>query len=168
MSLPPPRTVSGFALPRYLGTWYELARLPIRFEPADCSDVSAQYALRDDGGIEVRNRCLRADGTLEESIGVATAVDADNGQLEVSFLPAGLRWIPFTKGDYWVLRVDPDYRVALVGSPDRTYLWLLARSTALDPQLRAAYLATAREQGYALDRLIDTPHTGRPTATPTD
>ncbi len=164
--LPPPTTVGAIDLPRYLGTWYEIARLPIRFEPADCTDVSAHYSLQDNGNIRVQNRCRVGDGELEEAVGEATPVNPGASRLEVSFLPEGLRWIPFTKGDYWVLRLDPAYAVALVGSPDRKYLWLLARNPALPEEVRESYLAHARSQGYDLAPLIITPHTGRPTAAP--
>lgn len=150
-------------LSRYLGTWYEIARLPMRHEPADATDVSAQYSLDEDGKVRVQNRC-RVEGEVEESIGQATPVDAGNSRLEVTFLPEGLRWIPFTKGDYWVLKLDPEYRFALVGTPNREFLWLLAREPRIDPSTRQAYLDEATRQGFDLSRLIDTPHTGTPTA----
>jgi apolipoprotein D and lipocalin family protein len=165
MSRPAPATVASVDLPRYLGTWYEIARLPMRFEPADYTDVSATYSLEADGRIRVHNRAFDGAGELQESIGQAKpAQPGDNSRLEVTFLPEGLRWIPFTKGDYWILRLDPDYRTALVGSPDYDYLWLLHREPTLDAATRADYLGTARALGYALDALIDTPHTGRRTA----
>ncbi len=150
-------------LPRYLGTWYEIARLPMRYEPAEATDVSAHYSLDAEGKVRVQNRC-RVKGEIEESIGQATAVDAGNSKLEVTFLPEGLRWIPFTKGDYWVLKLDDDYRVALVGTPDHAYLWLLAREPRLDAATRLLFLDEARRQGFDLSKLIDTPHTGAPTA----
>jgi apolipoprotein D and lipocalin family protein len=155
--------IPSLDLSRYLGTWYEIARLPMRHEPADGTDVSAHYSLDEDGKVRVQNRC-RVDGEVEESIGQATPVDAGNSRLEVTFLPEGLRWIPFTKGDYWVLKLDPDYRFALVGTPNRDFLWLLAREPRIDPLVRQAYLDEATRQGFDLSRLIDTPHTGTPTA----
>lgn len=150
-------------LPRYLGTWFEIARLPMRHEPANATDVSAHYSLDEDGAVRVRNRC-RVEGEVEESVGQAKPVDGSNSRLEVSFLPEGLRWIPFTKGDYWVLKLDPAYQVALVGTPNREFLWLLARQPLIDAATREAYLAEARRQGFDLSKLIDTPHTGAPTA----
>ena len=165
MARPAPPTAPAVDLPRYLGTWYEIARLPMRFEPADYTDISATYTLEGDGAIRVQNRALDGDGALQESIGQARPVTpGDPSRLEVTFLPQALRWIPFTKGDYWILRIDADYRTALVGSPDYDYLWLLHRAPTLDADTRASFLATARDLGYALDGLIDTPHTGRPTA----
>ncbi|MBA8682273.1 lipocalin family protein [Stenotrophomonas tumulicola] len=157
------KTVPDLKLPRYLGTWYEIARLPMRHEPEGCTDVSAHYSLQEDGNVRVHNRC-RMDGVLEEAIGEACVVDNDSARLAVSFLPKGLRWLPFTKGDYWVIQVAPDYSVSLVGSPDREYLWLLARTPQLDKTVRDHYLATARQQGFDLSKLIDTPHTGNKTA----
>jgi len=146
-------------LQRYLGTWYEIARLPMKHEPENATDVTAHYSLDEEGKVRVRNRCL-VDGKVEESVGQATPVDAGNTRLEVSFLPEGLRWIPFTKGDYWVLKLDPEYRVALVGTPDHEFLWLLAREPHLAPGVRTAFLDEALRQGFDLGALIDTPHTG--------
>ena len=163
MDQPPLPTVPALDLPRYLGTWYEIARLPMRHEPEDATDVSAHYTLDEDGSIRVRNRCLRG-GELVEAIGQAKPIDASNSRLEVSFLPEGLRWIPFTKGDYWVILVDGGYTAALVGSPDRKYLWLLSREPRMDEITRQHYIAYARQQGFDVDRMIHTPHTGHPTA----
>ena len=159
-----PATVSSVDLSRYLGTWFEIARLPMRHEPEDFTDITAHYSLQDDGKVRVRNRALNGKGELEESTGEASVVDDGNSKLEVSFLPDGLRWIPFTKGDYWILKLDPEYTTALVGSPDRKYLWLLARQPALDDSTKNDYLAHARQQGFDLADLIHTPHTGRSTA----
>ncbi len=163
MDQPPLPTVPALDLPRYLGTWYEIDRLPMRHEPEDATDVSAHYTLDEDGSIRVRNRCLRG-GELVEAIGQAKPIDASNSRLEVSFLPEGLRWIPFTRGDYWVILVDGGYTAALVGSPDRKYLWLLSREPRMDEITRQHYIAYARQQGFDVDRMIHTPHTGHPTA----
>jgi len=157
------KTVPDLKLPRYLGTWYEIARLPMKHEPDGCTDVSAHYSLKENGHVAVLNRC-RMDGEIEEAEGEACPVDNDSARLEVSFLPKGLRWIPFTKGDYWVIQVAPDYSVALVGSPDRKYLRLLSRTPTLDTTVQDHYLAQARQQGFDLGPLIQTPHTGHPTA----
>ena len=161
--LPELRTVPSVEIARYMGTWYEIARLPMRHEPPDYTDITATYSLQDDGKVRVENRARDGDGAPQESVGEATPVPgSNNSKLEVSFLPEGLRWVPFTKGDYWVLRIDPDYRIALVGSPDRKYLWLLARTPQIDPSERMDYLATAQTLGYELDELIDTPQRGAP------
>lgn len=160
-----PATIQSLDLARYLGTWYEIARLPMRHEPADYTDITATYSLQADGKVRVQNRALDGKGERHESVGEATPVPGSgNAKLEVTFLPEGLRWIPFTKGDYWVLRIDEDYRTALIGGPGCKYLWLLSRAPDLDAATSDDFLATARMQGYDLGDLIHTRHTGKPTA----
>ena len=154
-----PVTVASVDLQRYLGTWYEIARLPMRHEPREYTDITANYAL-EDGKVRVANRALDGRGELQESIGEATVVEGSgNAKLEVTFLPDGLKWLPFTKGDYWILRLDDDYDTALVGSPNRKYLWLLARRPSMPEARQMSFLETARQQGYDLSELIITPHT---------
>ena len=157
-------TVSNFNLEQYLGIWYEIARLPMKHQPEDSTDISAVYSLNENGKVRVQNRCLDGDGKLDEAIAEASIVDAEHGKLEVSFLPEGLRWIPFTKGDYWVLKIDPDYQTALVGEPGKEYLWLLHRGTTLDEATQREYLSYAESLGYDLSDLIHTVHTGHKTA----
>lgn len=158
------QTVSNFDLNRYLGTWYEIARLPMKHQPEDSTDISAQYSLQENGKVKVDNRCLDANKELDGSVGEAEVLDAKNGKLEVSFLPEGLRWIPFTKGDYWVLKLDEHYQTALVGEPNQKYLWLLHRDTSLDDATKTEFLNYANSIGYDLTDLIDTVHTGHKTA----
>lgn len=158
------QTVSNFDLNRYLGTWYEIARLPMKHQPEDSTDVSAHYSLNENGNIKVQNRCLDEHQQLDESVGEATVVDGPNGKLEVSFLPDGFRWVPFTKGDYWVLKIDDNYQTALVGEPGLKYLWILHRDTVLDEQIKNQYLQYAQSLGYELSDLIHTVHTGHKTA----
>ena len=161
------KTAGHVDLQRYLGTWYEIARKPMRHEDATARDITATYALEADGAVRVTNSCLDAEGEVDVAEGRAEPVDAgNNAKLEVTFLPRGLRWIPFARGDYWILRLDEGYRTALVGSPDRKYLWLLARQPTLAEEVRHDFLDSARGQGYDLAELILTPHTGRPVASP--
>ncbi len=143
-------TVSNFNLEQYLGTWYDIARLPMKHQPEDSTDISAVQSLNE-------------NGKLDEAIAEATIVDAEHAKLEVSFLPEGLRWIPFTKGDYWVLKIVPDYQTALVGEPNKEYLWLLHRNTSLDAATQREYLSYAESLGYDLSDLIHTVHTGHKT-----
>ena len=160
-----PATVPHVELDRYLGTWYEIARLPMRHEPREYTDITATYSLQPDGKVKVDNRARDAEGEVKQSVGEAEVVEGSgSAKLEVSFMPDGLKWVPFTKGDYWILRLDEGYRTALVGSPDRKYLWLLAREPRLDATVQDHYLAAARLQGFDLSELIQTPHTGHPTA----
>lgn len=138
----PPATVTTLDLQRYLGTWYEIASYPQRFQRG-CVATRADYSLRPDGKLRVLNRCRKEtlSGEWKDAEGRARVVAP--GKLKVSFF-----W-PF-EGDYWVLALDPDYRWALVGGPDRDYLWILSRSPQMDDTTYATITAIAEEQGYAL------------------
>lgn len=145
--------VTGFELDRYLGTWYELARLDHRFERG-LSDVSAEYSRRDDGGVDVVNRGFNTDsGEWEEAEGRAYFVDrADVGRLRVSFFG------PFYSA-YNVFELDEEgYRYAMVTSADRDYLWILAREPRLDTATLDRLVARAAALGFATDELIFVTH----------
>jgi len=145
--------VSGFELDRYLGTWYEIARLDHRFERG-LTNVSANYSLRDDGGVRVVNRGYNAaKGEWNEAIGKAYFVDTpDIGRLKVSFFG------PFY-GGYNILELDSEnYEYALVAGPDRSYLWILARSPDLSEAVVQSLVAKAKDLGFAVDELIYVSH----------
>src|SRR5690606_41930080 len=108
------------------------------------------------------NHCIDDQVEPTQAISEVTPVEGATAKREVRFLPEGLRWIKFTKADYWVLRIDTAYRVSLVETPDRRNLWLLAREPAIDPAVEAEYLAAARAQGFDLTDWIRTPQSGRP------
>ncbi|MDM9644471.1 lipocalin family protein [Rhizobium sp. S163] len=153
--------IPSLDLKRYLGRWYEIARLPIKYEDEHSSDVTANYSLNSNGKIRVDNRCFDEHDKPSNAVGEAEPVDETNAKLTVNFLPAALRWIPFTNGDYWVLKLDPDYQIALVGTPDHKFLWVLARESSILEASLNEYLDEARRQGFDLSKLIWTPHTGR-------
>ncbi|WP_341677694.1 lipocalin family protein [Niveibacterium sp. SC-1] len=149
----PPATVSQVDLARYLGKWFEIGHLPMFFQRQCVANTSAEYVKREDGRLGVINRCETKDGKYDESVGQASVVEGTgNAQLKVSFF-----W-PF-RGDYWVIGLDPDYRWALVASPDRDHLWLLSRSRNLPQADSEKALAIAREQGFKLDQWSATPQT---------
>jgi apolipoprotein D and lipocalin family protein len=145
-------TVGHVDLHKYRGLWYEVARLPIRYEK-DCQHVTARYKLRPDGKVDVLNTCHKEglEGPVKEVKGTAYAVDETNSKLKVSFF-----W-PFT-GDYWVLDLDyADYQYALVGEPSRKNLWILSRKPHLERSIRDRLVAHARNLGFPVDNLIYTP-----------
>jgi len=113
-----PETVKKVDLQRYTGTWYEIARIPNRFQSQCVKNVTATYSLREDGKIDVVNRCVEEDGSVDEAEGLAQVVDKDSfSKLEVSFVSfLGIR--PFW-GDYWILGLDTNYKYAVVGDPSR-------------------------------------------------
>ncbi len=142
------RTVPRVDLGRYVGTWYDIASFPQRFQ-AGCAGTTATYTLRDDGAIDVLNRCLDGslDGEERAAKGIARVVDREtNAKLEVSFFR------PFW-GDYWIIDLGEAYDYAVVGHPSRDYLWILSRTPTLPDALYAAILARLVEQGYETERL---------------
>ncbi|MBV6287735.1 lipocalin family protein [Pseudomonas aegrilactucae] len=150
-----PPTTMQVDLQRYQGTWYEQARLPMFFQ-RNCVQSQAHYGLREDGRIDVTNRCLEKDGEWAEARGSAEPQQAGKtDKLWVQFDNGFSRLFPgLTKGDYWVIYHDPAYTVALVGHPNREYLWLLSRATTVNDQTREQLLTIARQQGYDTRALI--------------
>ena len=148
---PPPgvKPVSDFDLDRYLGHWYEIARLDHVFERG-LSEVTATYELGEDGGVRVRNRGYDARiGTWKEAEGHAAFVGAPTvGSLKVSFFG------PFY-GGYHIIALDQEqYAWAMIAGPSRDYLWILARIPQLPPDVQARLLAQAQALGFATDQLI--------------
>jgi apolipoprotein D and lipocalin family protein len=157
----PVRTVDDVDLNRYLGDWFEIGRLPNRFQRDCAGDVRATYARRPDGRLDVLNQCRTGDGRTKSARGVARVPNpAATGRLEVRFAPAVLSFLPFVWGDYWILGLADDYSWAVVGSPDRRYLWILARTVELGQEALSAALSVARANGFDVGPLIRTSHSG--------
>lgn len=145
----PVASVPSVDLARYSGKWFEIASFPMFFQRNCVADTTAEYSAAADGSIAVRNRC-RTESGFDEATGKATPVDGfGNGRLKVSFF-----WL--FKSDYWVLGLDPEYRWAVVGNPNRKYLWVLSRTPQLPPALMEAARASALAQGFDLSQLRTT------------
>lgn len=145
---------------RYEGRWYEIARLPNFFQRKCAADVFAEYRLLEDGRIGVRNQCSRDDGRVDFVEGVARRQreDGPNTKLEVSFLPAALRWVPFTWGEYWIVELGGDYEYSVVGTPSRKYLWILSRSPAMDEERYQDILSRVAKLGFDVSAVVRTAH----------
>lgn len=143
----PVRSVAAVDLNRYLGQWYEIAKFPMYFQRNCVADTTANYSINPDGSVKVVNRCRKESGEFEQAEGKATVVEnTQNAQLKVSFF-----W-PF-KADYWVIGLDPNYQWAVVGNPNRKYLWILSRTPTLAESALQAAQKAAVEQGYDLRQL---------------
>lgn len=151
---PPLPTAARVDLSRYAGRWFEVARLPNPFQRAD-AQATAEYTVLPDGRVKVLNTERRPDGRAKSIEGRAVAVPGSgNARLRVKFSGlAALAPVP-AEGNYWIIQLEPDYSAALVGTPDRKYLWLLARSPQPNPKTRSRLITRARELGFAVDRLI--------------
>jgi apolipoprotein D and lipocalin family protein len=151
---PPLPTIAALDVPRYLGTWHEIAKYPNWFQAKCVADTSADYSLRDDGTVRVVNRCRRANGDVDEAVGTARQLGgATSPRLEVRFAPAWLSWLPSVWGDYWVIDLDPQYQLAAIGEPSRRYLWILARTPTVEAASYRALLSRLRQLGYDVNRL---------------
>lgn len=153
----PLATIPSLDLKRYMGTWYEIAKFPNTFQEDCVGFTTATYSLREDGRVDVLNRCRRADGSMDAAEGVARQPGGPGSpKLEVRFAPAILSWLPMVWGDYWVIDLDPDYQLAAVSEPKREYLWILSRSPKVDPAVYDALLGRLKAQGLDMNRLVPT------------
>lgn len=163
----PLSTIPSLDLPRYLGSWYEIAKYPNRFQRECKSATMAQYSRADDGTVTVVNRCRRDDGSISEAVGSARQVGpATSPVLKVRFAPRWLSFLPFVWGDYWVIDLDNDYQLAAVSEPKREYLWILSRQPKVDPVAYDSLLARLRAKGFDLGKLEPTPQDAAATVTP--
>ena len=155
LNLPPLETVEKVDLERYVGTWYEIANFPQSFQEG-CTGTTATYTLREDGEVDVVNRCHKGslDGEVDSAEGRARVIDATtNAKLEVSFFR------PFW-GEYWIIDLGADYEYAVVGHPGRDYLWILSRTPTMDEKVYEGILERLRYKDYRLDRLQKTLQVG--------
>jgi apolipoprotein D and lipocalin family protein len=142
-----PLPIAYITQERYLGLWHEQARLPNSFENG-CQRATAEYALRDDGLISVKNTCIQANGETRVANGRARpAGEAGEGKLEVSFF--GPFW-----ADYWVLERADDYSWSIVGEPEGRYLWLLTRTETITPDQRSDFESRIVRLGYRPAELV--------------
>ena len=142
----PVTTVPNVDLERYLGRWYEVGSFPMFFQRHCIGETTADYALQEGGSISVRNRCRSEDGFIEAEGRATPVAGSGNARLKVSFF-----W-PFSS-DYWIIGLDDAYRWAVVGNPNRKYLWILSRTPVLDPAALEQARMIAAAQGFDLAQL---------------
>jgi apolipoprotein D and lipocalin family protein len=165
---PPLQPLPSLDVAPYMGTWYQVLWFPNRFQKRCVADTSANYCDLGNGTVEVANRCRTADGALDAVVGIArppagvSRVDAGKllpARLEVSFLPAWLRWTGVGWGAYWVVYLPPDGRYAIVSEANREYLWVLNRKPALTSEDDDLIRSKLRALGFDLSKLQVHPHT---------
>jgi len=151
------KTIPSLDVPRYLGTWYEIAKFPNWFQRKCASNTKAVYSLRSDGNLKVLNSCNAADGSAAEAEGTARQIGSkDSPKLEVRFAPAWLSFLPIVWGDYWVIDLDPQYQVAAISDPRREYLWVLSRTPQLDKKIYDELLQRLQAQQFDVRKLEPT------------
>lgn len=151
-------TATSVDLSRYVGKWYEIARLPM-WAQRNCLRSTAEYTLLESDKIGVKNTCATADGEETSIEGTATIVDqVHEAKLNVEFDQWAAKivafYTPLNNGNYWILRVDPEYRYAVVATPDREYLWILARTPSLPESTYQDLVAFSQRLGFTTENLI--------------
>jgi apolipoprotein D and lipocalin family protein len=154
----PLATVETLDVPRYMGTWYEIAKFPNWFQKKCVANTKAEYSLNADGTVKVINRCTLEDGGISEATGSARQVGAATSpRLEVRFAPAWLAFIPAVWGDYWVIDLDSQYKLAAVSEPTRQYLWILSRTPKANKATYDSLLDRLGKKDFDLRNLEATP-----------
>ena len=157
----PVRTIPTLDVPRYMGTWYEIAKFPNWFQRKCVANTKAEYSIRPDGNLKVLNSCKTASGEVADAEGVAKQIGAkDSPKLLARFAPAWLSFLPMVWGDYWVIDLDSGYQVAAVSDPKREYLWVLSRTPQLNQKAYEELLQRLQEQQFDVRKLELTTQTG--------
>lgn len=147
-------TIERLDAARYMGTWYQIAHYPNRFQAKCVGETSATYSLTPSGTVSVLNRCRLADGRMNEALGEARQLGGpDSPRLQVRFAPAWLGFLPFVWGNYWIIDLDPAYDLVAISEPQRDYLWILARQPEVDPARLAALKQRLTGMGFEVGRL---------------
>ena len=150
-------TIDALDVPRYMGTWYEIAKFPNRFQKKCAGFTTATYSARTDGKVQVVNRCRSDNGETVEAIGEARQIGKSSSpKLKVRFAPEILSFLPMVWGDYWVIDLDQKYQLAAVGDGKREYLWILARTPKVDKATYDALVARLAGQGLDVSKLVPT------------
>jgi apolipoprotein D and lipocalin family protein len=153
----PVKSIAELDISRYMGTWYEIAKLPNWFQRKCVQGTQAQYKILGPQRIEVTNKCTTATGEEIKAVGVARPNSSGQvAQLEVRFAPDWTAWLPLVWGAYWVLDLDPDYQLAAVGDPTRSYLWILSRSPVVSATQYENLLQRLKVMGFDITKLEKT------------
>lgn len=156
-SAAPLASVESLDVQRYMGKWYEISHYPNWFQKKCQGASRAEYALKDNGEVQVVNRCRLENGENNVATAVGRQVGGpDSARLKVSFAPTWLSFIPAVWGDYWVVDLDPEYSLVAVSEPKREYLWVLSRTPQVDAARYTALLARLEGQGFDTSKLVTT------------
>ena len=145
------KAVSELQIEKYLGKWYEIARIPNKFE-RNCVGVTAEYSLLSDKKIEVINTCYKNTLNGRKKIAKGIAKIIENGKLKVSFVPIPIL-SNIASGDYWILYVDEEYKIAVVGEPNRKFGWILSRNPTVNKATLDKALKRFIQNGYDTNQL---------------
>ena len=151
-------SIPALDVPRYMGSWYEIAKYPNWFQKKCLKNTRADYSVQADGKVRVVNICTTREGQVTEAVGEARQIgSSSSSKLEVRFAPAWLSFIPLVWGNYWVIDMDPGYQVVAVSEPKREYLWILSRTPDLPAKTYEDLVARLEKKGFDTVKLERTP-----------
>ena len=152
------QTAESVDLSKFAGKWYEIARKPVTIERRSFKNIVTHYSRIDEKNLKVEWHYNTEEGKLGQLFGEAVVEnEPHNTKFKISYLPEFLHAL--RAKSYFIIRLDPDYKIALLGNKQRSHLWLLARDPQLDPRIIDDYLTFAKEQGFKLNDLIYVEHT---------
>ncbi|MES2946132.1 MAG: lipocalin family protein [Pseudomonadota bacterium] len=149
-------TIPSLDVARYMGSWFEIAKYPNRFQKKCASNTRADYSLQNNGRVRVHNRCLTQDGQTSEVIGEARQIgNSRSPKLQLRFAPSWLSFVPMVWGNYWVIDLDADYQLVAVSEPKREYLWVLSRTPEVNAKAYGELLARLESRGFEYGTRLD-------------
>jgi len=151
-------TVKTVDLNQYKGVWFEISKIPNRFQSFCSSDTTAEYKIIKNGAIEVINKCQTENGEYEVANGLAKVIDQESqAKLKVSFVR--ILGIQIFWGDYWIIGLENNYQYAIVGDPERKYGWILSRQNKMPEYLLSDAYRILENKGYNKNDFVMTKHT---------
>lgn len=153
------QAVEKVELDRFLGVWYEILSKPSSTEKRCNRDITSTYTLNEYGHLLAERQCLDQDQKQLKWVGEAYPVNEPRySKFKLSFMPEAIRWLPLAQNDYWILKLDEQYQMALIGEPNKKAMWLLSREPHPNQALVQQYLNYAKSLGYKVDDVVYTTH----------
>lgn len=149
-----PQTVPKVELNRYMGKWYEIAKIPNTFQKTCISDITVNYTLLANNHVAGVNACRKANGELYKLNIDGKVQDASNAKIVFKITSSWLRFIPMVRADYWIVDLAQNYSYAAVATADGKYLWILARQPQLDQSVYQQILQRVAKQGFATEKVL--------------
>lgn len=150
----PLQTVHQVDLARYMGKWYEIARIPNTFQKSCMREVTVSYRLLVDNHVRGLNTCRKANGDVFSLEVDGKIQDKSNSKIVFKITSSWLRWVPMLKADYWIVDLADNYSYAAVATPDSHYLWILARQPQMDDAVYQQLIKRVAKQGFAVEKLV--------------
>lgn len=153
------QAVDKVEIDKFLGVWYEILRKPASLEKNCRRDITSTYTLNEYGHLQAEQQCINEDQQWIKRVGEAYPVNEPRySKFKLSYMPEAIRWMPVGQNDYWILKLDQQYQMVLIGEPTGQSMWLLSRQPHPNQALVQQYLSYAKSLGYEVDNVIYITH----------